>query len=80
MLSANLDGRMIHQERRLPWRLMERSTLPPLVPILWLLSINLAGYGVVKGFFTPGVWFGVLCACMFLGAKMYSSSVLGRRS
>lgn len=59
---------------------MERSSLPPLVPVLWLLSINLAGYGVVKGFFTASVWLGVLCACTFLGVKMYSTSMLGRRS
>ncbi|HTV22237.1 MAG TPA: hypothetical protein VMG12_26295 [Polyangiaceae bacterium] len=59
---------------------MERSTLPPLVPALWLLSINLAGYGVMKGFFTTGVWFGVLCVCTFLGVTMYRSSVLDPRS
>lgn len=59
---------------------MERSTLPPLVPVLWLMSINLAGYGVVKGFFTASVWFGVLCVCSFLGVMMYSTSMLRRRS
>jgi hypothetical protein len=59
---------------------MERSTLSPLVPLLWLLSINLAAFGVVQGIFKASVWFGVLCACAFLGVVMYRSSMLGPRS
>jgi hypothetical protein len=59
---------------------MERSTLSPLVPLLWLLSINLAAFGVMQGIFKAGVWFGVLCACASLGVVMYRSTMLGRRS
>lgn len=58
----------------------ERSTLPPLVPALWLLSLNLAGCAVVKGIFKAGVWFGVLSVCAVLGLVIYGASRLGRRS
>jgi len=71
---------MIHQDRSLPWRLSNRSTLSPLVPLLWLLSINLAGCGVVRGIFNAGVWFGVLSACTLLGVTMYGASMIGRRA
>lgn len=74
---------MIHQERSLSGRLSSlasRSTLSPLVPWLWLLSIHLAGCGVVRGIFNAGVWFGVACACALLGVTMYGASRLGRRS
>jgi hypothetical protein len=71
---------MIHRERSLPWRLLDRSTLSPLVPLLWLLSINLAGLGVVHGVFKAGVWFGVIAACTLLGCFMYGAALIGRRS
>jgi hypothetical protein len=58
---------------------MEGSTLSPLVPLLWLLSINLAAFGVAQGIFKASVWLGVLCACAFLSVVMYRSSMLGRR-
>jgi hypothetical protein len=48
--------------------------------LLWLLSLNLAGCGVVKGIFKAGVWFGVLSVCVVLGLVMYGASRLGRRS
>lgn len=71
---------MIHQDRSLVWRVANRSTLSPLVPLLWLLAVNLAGCGVVRGVLNAGVWFGVLCACTFLGVMMYRTSLHGRRS
>jgi hypothetical protein len=75
---------MIHRERsvtsRLTQRLTRRSSLPPLVPALWLLSINLAGCAVVKGIFKAGVWVGVLGVCAVLALLMYGVSKLGRRS
>ena len=71
---------MIHRERSLPWRLSDRSTLSPLVPLLWLLSLNLAGFGVVQGVFNASVWFAVLGACALLGSIMYRAALQGRRS
>jgi len=54
--------------------------LSPLVPLLWLLSLNLAGFGVMQGVFNAGVWFVVLGACALLGSFMYGAALLGRRS
>jgi hypothetical protein len=71
---------MIHRERSLPGRFLDRPTLSPLVPMLWLLSLNLAGFGVVQGVFNAGVWFGVLGACALLGSFMYGAALRGRRS
>jgi hypothetical protein len=71
---------MLYRERSLPRRFFERSTLSPLVPMLWLLSINLAGCAVAKGIFKAGVWVGVLGVCAVLGLLMYGASRLGRRS
>jgi hypothetical protein len=48
--------------------------------LLWLLSINLAGCGVVRGIFNASVWVGVLGACTLLGVMMYGASVIGRRA
>jgi hypothetical protein len=62
------------------WRGAKTSILSPLVPLLWLLSLNLAGCGVVKGIFKAGVWFGVLSVCVVLGLIVYGASRLGRRS
>jgi hypothetical protein len=62
------------------WKASDKSILSPLVPLLWLLSLNLAGCGVVKGIFKAGVWFGVLSVCVVLGLVMYGASRLGRRS
>lgn len=59
---------------------MDRSTLSPLVPLLWLLSINLAGLGVAQGLFNASVWVGVLCVCMVLGWMMYRAALQDRRS
>jgi hypothetical protein len=70
---------MIQRERSLPWRLFERSTLSPLVPLLWLLSINLTALGVVRGVFEASVWFAVLGGCALLCSFMYRAA-LGRRS
>jgi len=71
---------MIHREQSLQWRFSDRSTLSPLVPLLWLLSLNLAAFGVAQGVFNAGVWFGVLGACTLLGSFMYGAALLGRRS
>jgi hypothetical protein len=71
---------MIHQERSVASRLSRRSSLPPLVPVLWLLSLNLAGCAVVKGIFKAGVWVGVLSVCAVLALLMYGISRVGRRS
>ena len=71
---------MMHRERTLHWRFLERSTLSPFVPLLWLLSINLAAWGVMNGIFKVGVWFGVLGVCVLLGVRMYGDTMLGRRS
>lgn len=83
---------MLHRERGLTlrtpstWRApsfsrgTDRSILSPLVPLLWLLSLNLAGCAVVKGIFKAGVWFGVLSVCVVLGLVVYGASRLGRRS
>jgi hypothetical protein len=71
---------MIHRERILAGRFLERPTLSPLVPLLWLLSLNLAGFGVMQGVFNAGVGFVVLGACTLLGSFMYGAALLGRRS
>jgi len=73
-------SRMIRQERSVPPRLTQRSSLPPLVPALWLLSINLSGCAVVRGIFNAGVWVGVLGVCAVLALLTYGVSKLGRRS
>lgn len=54
--------------------------MSPLVPLLWLLSLNLAGFGVMQGVFNAGVWFVVLGACALLGSVMYWAALMGRRS
>jgi hypothetical protein len=83
---------MIQRGRSLAWRApsgwrappalraAEKSILSPLVPLLWLLSLNLAGCGVVRGIFKAGVWFGVLSVCVVLGLTVYGASRLRRRS
>ena len=71
---------MIRRERTLVSRLSPRSNLSPVVPLLWLLSLNLAGCAVVKGIFKAGVWVGVLGVCAVLALMMYGASRLGRRS
>jgi hypothetical protein len=71
---------MIHRERSVTSRPRQRSSLPALVPALWLLSINLAGCAVVKGIFKAGVWVGVLSVCAVLALLVYGVSRLGRRS
>jgi hypothetical protein len=71
---------MTHRERRAASRAGHHSILSPLVPALWLLSLNLAGCAVVKGIFKAGVWVGVLSVCAVLGLIVYGASRLGRRS
>jgi hypothetical protein len=71
---------MIRRARTLDLKLRQRSTLSPLVPLLWLLSLNLAGCAVVKGIFKAGVWFGVLGVCAVLALLVYGVSRLGNRS
>jgi hypothetical protein len=68
---------MIRRNRSLS--LERRPTVPPLVPLLWLLSLNLAGCAVVKGIFKAGVWVGVLSVCAVLALLVYGASKLGRR-
>ncbi len=71
---------MLRRERSFSQKFLERSTLSPLVPLLWLLSINLTGCAMVKGIFKAGVWVGVLGVCAVLALVMYGASKLGRRS
>jgi hypothetical protein len=71
---------MIHRQRSVASKLTQRSSVPPLLPVLWLLSINLAGCAVVKGIFKAGVWVGVLSVCAVLALLVYGVSKLGRRS
>jgi hypothetical protein len=69
-----------HSQRRAGWGFYHDSTLPPLVPALWFLSLNLAGLAVMKGIFRAGVWVGVLSLIAVLGMMAYGASRLGRRS
>jgi hypothetical protein len=68
-----------HSQRR-AWGFYHDSTLPPLVPALWLLSLNLAGLAVMKGIFKAGVWVAVLSLIAVLSIMAYRASSLGRRS
>jgi len=69
-----------HSQRRAVRGFYHDSTLPPLVPALWLLSLNLAGVAVLKGIFKAGVWVGVLSLIAVLSIMAYGASRLGRRS
>jgi hypothetical protein len=66
--------------REIGQRPPERSTASPLLVLLWLLSVNLAGCAVVKGIFKAGVWVGVLSVCAVLALLIYGVSKLARRS
>lgn len=70
---------MIHREQRVLSKL-PRSSASPLVPVLWLLCINLAGCAAVKGIFKAGVWVGVLSVFAVLALLAYGVTKLGRRS
>lgn len=54
--------------------------MSPLVPLLWLLSLNLTAFGVVRGVFEASIWFAVLGACALLCSCMCRAALAGRRS
>jgi hypothetical protein len=79
-VSAHSLCRMLRQIRASGSQLRQRLTLSPLVPLLWLMAINLTGCTVVKGIFKAGVWVGVLGVFAVVALVVYGISKLGRRS
>ncbi len=79
-MQTSVAVRTAHSSRRAAWGFHHDTILSPLVPALWFLSLNLAGFAVAKGIFKAGVWVGVLTVIAVLGASAYGVSTLGRRS